>query len=306
MPWLIAGTVPDPDFPLVAGPCVLAGGELAVAGRPVRVARGTPALAAAASLACGVLGQEPPQAVLAGDIGLGRGSRAVYARLVELLAAPAPWRGVTFHYLQPDVEWHNRILWKIEELAPRPFLMADAGYMYVAKMSGFARSYDLFTPDLGELAFLADEAAPHPFYTRGFLLHEENGNVPGLIARAWAGENAARCLLVKGRADLVARDGVVADRIAEPVVEAMEPIGGTGDMLAGLAAALLAAGLPVVEACSVAARANRRIGLLARPTPAFSVADLLPALPRALAEALAGRPAPEPRAAGEGDIPAAS
>ena len=81
--------------------------------------------------------------------------------------------------------------------------MADAGYMYVAKMSGYAASYDLFTPDVGELAFLADEKAPHPFYTRGFLLHEEE-RVPELILRAYHHENAARHLLVKGRCDRVA------------------------------------------------------------------------------------------------------
>jgi hypothetical protein len=261
---------------------------LAVAGRPVRVARGTPALAAAACMACAVLGQAPPHALLAGDIGLGQGSRAAYARLLELLDAPPAWPGITFHYLQPDLDWHNRILLRIEELASRPLLVADAGYMYVAKMSGFAASYDLFTPDAGELAFLADGSAPHPFYTRGFLLHE-NGAAPDLVARAWAGENAARCLLVKGQEDLVAVHGAVVERIDEPLVEAMEPIGGTGDMLAGLVTALLSAGLPMAEACGLAARANRHIGRLARPTPAFSVADLLPFLPAALEQALAGR-----------------
>jgi len=45
-------------------------------------------------------------------------------------------------------------------------LIADAGFMYAAKMSGQASKYDLFTPDVGELAFLADEEAPHLFYTR--------------------------------------------------------------------------------------------------------------------------------------------
>jgi ADP-dependent NAD(P)H-hydrate dehydratase / NAD(P)H-hydrate epimerase len=49
----------------------------------------------------------------------------------------------------------------------RPILIADAGFMYAAKMSGQAACYDFFTPDVGELAFLADEMAPHPFYTRG-------------------------------------------------------------------------------------------------------------------------------------------
>ncbi|MFO7970579.1 MAG: sugar kinase, partial [Desulfobacterales bacterium] len=57
---------------------------------------------------------------------------------------------------------------------PRPTLIADAGFMYAAKMSGLSEAYELFTPDAGELAFLADEEAPHPFYTRGFILHEEN------------------------------------------------------------------------------------------------------------------------------------
>jgi len=291
MSWLIVGTVPDPDFPLLAGPCAWSAGGLTAAGRPLRVARGTPALLAAACLACDALGQEPPHALLAGDIGRGEGSRAVYARLLDLLESPGVWQGITFHYLQPDLDWHNRILVKLEALAPRPLLVADAGYMYVAKMSGYAATYDLFTPDLGELAFLADETAPHPFYTRGFLLHE-NGNAPELAARAWAGENAAQCLLVKGHSDLVAAQGVVVDRIAEPRVEAMEPIGGTGDMVTGLVTALLAAGLPVAEACGVAARANRGIGLLAHPTPAYSVADLLPCLPQALHQVLADRPVP--------------
>ena len=54
----------------------------------------------------------------------------------------------------------------------------------LAKMSGFASAYDLFTPDVGEMAFLADEAAPHPSYTRGFLLQEEE-RVPELIQRAY-------------------------------------------------------------------------------------------------------------------------
>ncbi len=299
MPWLIVGTVPDPEFLAVAGPCAWDGEALAVAGRRLRPARGTPALLAAACLASAALDREPPQAVLAGDTGLGQGSRDAYSLLLGLLDSPCAWPGITFHYLQPDVDWHNRILARIDELDPRPLLVADAGYMYVAKMSGYAAAYDLFTPDLGELAFLADELAPHPFYTRGFLQHD-NGGAPDLIARAWAGENAARCLLVKGEVDLVAAQGVVVDRIAEPVVEAMEPIGGTGDLLTGLATALLDAGLPAPEACGVAARANRLAGLLAQPTPAFSVADLLPFLPAALEQALAGRPSQGKPPSGEG------
>ena len=59
------------------------------------------------------------------------------------------------------------------------------------------------------------------------------------------------------------------------------------DTLTGLVTALLASGLSVPTACRVAALANRHVGSLASPTPAWGVADLLPFLPRALERALA-------------------
>jgi hypothetical protein len=284
MSWLIVGTVPREEFPLVLGPCAYNGGSLQVDGHDIPVARGTPALLATACLASRVLGIEAPWALLAGDTGRGQGSRQVYARLVASIPE-LDLKGVTFHYLQPDVEWHNRILWKLEERTPRPLLVADAGFMYVAKMSGFAVNYDLFTPDAGEMAFLADEKAPHPFYTRGFLLQEEE-RIPELIERAYAAENAARHLLVKGCIDYVVAAGKLVTTVSEPSVPAMEPIGGTGDTVTGLVTALLTADYPLTKACTIAAKANRQLGLLAAPTPAFSVADLLPFLPRALAISL--------------------
>jgi NAD(P)H-hydrate repair Nnr-like enzyme with NAD(P)H-hydrate dehydratase domain len=157
--------------------------------------------------------------------------------------------------------------------------------MYVAKMSGFASSYDLFTPDIGELAFLADESAPHPFYTRGFLLKEED-RAEELIRRAYRYENAARHLLVKGKCDLVASSEGISARICEPCVENMEPIGGTGDSLTGIASALIYGGRAVSQAATVAAQANRLLGSLSSPTPASSVNDLLNYLPDALRRAL--------------------
>ena len=216
MSWLIVGTVPYEDFPLVYAPCALADGKLRVGDRALPIIRGTPALLAAACSAGDVLGLDPPWALMAGDIGRGDGSVRVYRHLVED-SRDYNERLIVFHYLQPDVDWHNKILMRIEELNDKPLLMADAGYMYVAKMSGFASSYDLFTPDAGEMAFLADETAPHPFYTRGFLLQEEE-EVPQLIRRAYENENSARYLLVKGRKDLVASiDGIMAE-ISEPRV----------------------------------------------------------------------------------------
>lgn len=280
MGWLIAGTVPYKDFPLVDAECVVADGGLRLADRSVPVLRGTPALLAAACLAAEALALDPPRTVLAGDIGRGDGSVRVYQHLVKQLGEGNE-RLIVFHYLQPDVDWHNRILMRVEDLPDKPILMADAGYMYVAKMSGFASSYDLFTPDAGEMAFLADEAAPHPFYTRGFLLQEED-RVPELIQRAYQNDNAARYLLVKGRRDFVASaEGIVAE-ISAPCVEHMEPIGGTGDSLTGIVAALINSGRSVPEASALGARINRILGSLAGPTPASSIADLLQFLPAAM------------------------
>lgn len=280
MRWLIIGTVPRDDFPLYGGPCRLDDGRLHLGEHILPIARGTPALLATALLASRVLGIEAPRALLAGDTGQGRGSGEVYGHLCRNLGELAP-ELLVFHYLQPDVDWHNRVYIALEELEESPVTIADAGYMYVAKMSGYASSYDLFTPDAGEMAFLADEAAPHPFYTRGFILQDEQA-LPKLIERAYAHDNAARYLLVKGKCDLVASREGILDRIGAPSIEAMEPIGGTGDSLAGLVAAMVAARCPVVQSCSLAARINRLMGLLASPNPAFSIADLLIYLPEAL------------------------
>ncbi len=286
MSWLIIGTVPYENFPLVHSPCNLVDGKLRIGEQIIPILRGTPALLAAACSTAAVLGIDSPWALLAGDIGRGDGSARVYRYLVEERRDYSE-RLMVFHYLQPDVDWHNRILMKTEELPDKPILMADAGYMYVAKMSGFAACYDLFTPDAGEMAFLADETAPHPFYTRGFLLQEEK-EVPGLIRRAYENENAARYLLVKGRTDFVASIEGIIGEISEPSVESMEPIGGTGDTLTGIVAALLASGRSVPEAAVLGAKANRLMGLLADPTPASSVDELLLALPEALERTLSG------------------
>jgi NAD(P)H-hydrate repair Nnr-like enzyme with NAD(P)H-hydrate dehydratase domain len=280
MSWLIVGTIPREDFPLYEGPCRLESGRLHLEDHTVSIARGTPALLAAACITAHVLGIEPPRALLAGDIGRGNGSALIYEHLTVNLPLLAPDL-LVYHYLQPDVDWHNRVYLCIEELEKKPLLVADAGFMYVAKMSGFAPSYDLFTPDAGELAFLADEAAPHPFYTRGFILQEED-RAPELIQRAYEHEDASRYLLVKGVCDLVAsRDGIL-DRIAEPSVEAMEPVGGTGDSLTGIVGALIAGNYPIPQACSLAAKINRVMGLIAKPTPASSIEELLHSLSEAL------------------------
>ncbi|PKN28473.1 MAG: sugar kinase [Deltaproteobacteria bacterium HGW-Deltaproteobacteria-21] len=283
----IVGTVPEEDFPLVEGQVGLEEDRVMIGGNRIPVNRGPVALLAAAIKTSEILGQPLPYVYLVGDTGLGRGSRRIYEHLAGSLGS-TDFRAITFHYLLPDVDWHNKVLFAVEEMKRRPILIADAGFMYAAKMSGQAESYDLFTPDVGELAFLADEEAPHPFYTRGFILHENN-RVPDLIARAYKHRNASRYLLVKGVRDYVtSREGIEAET-DQPVEEALEAMGGTGDTLTGIVSALIVAGIYIPEAATLAARINRLAGYYAKPTPATQVMELIRHIPKAMEEILKER-----------------
>jgi len=280
----IAGTVPDQKFPLITGEVSMEDDKICIQGKRIHVNRGTPALLAAAVKAGQVMGKSELFSYLVGDIGLGDGSRKLYEYLTKDLGQSG-FSGITFHYLQPDVDWHNRVLFAIEEMVKQPVLIADAGFMYAAKMSGQAAAYDLFTPDAGELAFLADEIAPHPFYTRGFILQDEK-RVPDLIKRAYAHKNASRFLLVKGEKDYLAdKDGIKAT-IDSPACDVMEAIGGTGDTITGIVAALIESGMEISKAAIVAAKANRLAGYYACPTPATQVIEIIKHIPRALEEIL--------------------
>ena len=66
----------------------------------------------------------------------------------------------------------------------------------------------------------------------------------------------------------------------------MEAIGGTGDTVTGIVAALIEAGIEVREASVLAARVNRLAGHYARPTPATQVMDIVEQIPAALARIL--------------------
>ncbi len=283
MSLLIVGTVPSDGVPVVEGRCIHRDGQIRIGHHEFPVNRGTPALIAFACEMAGLLGADPPQALLAGDIGKGDGSEKVYRRLCETVLNREQ-EFIVFHYLMPDVHWLGQIMLRIQELSTRPVMVADAGFMYVAKMGGMAQEFDVFTPDVGEMAFLADDSAPHPFYTRGFLLNESL-SVPELISMAYEKENAAKYLIVKGKTDYVAsREGILA-KICEPSIENMEPIGGTGDSLTGVVSALIAAGEDIQNAAVTACKINRIMGLLAQPTPAWGIKDFLPFLSNAIEEA---------------------
>jgi hypothetical protein len=79
----IVGTIPDQDFPLVAGEVTLEGDMICIEGNRAPVNRGTPALLAAALMAGKVLDQVTFFAYVVGDIGLGDGSRRLYKYLTQ-------------------------------------------------------------------------------------------------------------------------------------------------------------------------------------------------------------------------------
>ena len=68
--------------------------------------------------------------------------------------------------------------------------------------------------------------------------------------------------------------------------KAMEAMGGTGDTLTGIAAALIESGMEISNAAIVAAKANRLSGYYARPTPATQVKEIIRQIPGALEEIL--------------------
>lgn len=280
MSLLLAGTIPGTDLELITGEAALADGQLFIGGTAVPVNRGTAAMIGAACAVASLLGDPAPRCVIGGDIGKRSGSRSVYRYLIrELPRLDAAL--LCLHYIIPDIALHNQMLTAIRKMPRKPLLIADAGFMYAAKASGYASFYDLFLPDLGELAFLADDKAMHPAYTRGFLTRLED-NPAELIERAYAGRNAARQLCVKGRTDYICTAGKIINEISTPVVEELEPIGGTGDTITGMVAGLALHGYNLPEACCIACSANRLAGQMARLTPATQIQEIISRIPAAL------------------------
>ena len=279
---VLAGTIPIKDLPLLVGQAKLTKEGLHIDGQLLDVNRGTAAMMSAACVLCEEYGLEQPLCVTAGDIGARDGSVKIYEYLVDHLAKmERQVRVLTSHYIMPDIKWAKRLLEKIDTLEERPFLIADAGSMYAAKAAGIAKRYDIFTPDVGELAFLSDEEAVHPAYTRGFIHHMEN-DVPELIKRVFQAGNCPPTLFVKGTVDYVCHEGVIVEKVTDPRIEALEPIGGTGDTVTGMISGLIYRGESPVRACLMAGQANRWAGGLCQPTPASQVKDIIACIPQAL------------------------
>ena len=281
---LLTGTIPVSGLSLAVGKIELTENDVIVNSQCLDINRGTASMISAACTVCREYGLENPVGMIAGDTGAGNGSAEIYDYLAENLHG-MDVRVLITHYIMPDIKRNKKVLEKIDSMKKRPVLIADAGGMYVAKAGGDGSRYDVFTPDLGELAFLADEEAVHPTYTRGFISHMED-DVPELISRAFKSKNIARTMFVKGKVDYICQDGKIIETIDQPNIEAMEPVGGTGDIVTGVISGLIYAGKSHVDACRIAGRVNRKAGELARPTPATQVKEIIVCIPAALKEVL--------------------
>ena len=278
MTLLIAGTIPDKTIPLIVGIVDTDGDYLTVAGHRFPCMQGTGAMISAALAVTHYFKLDAPRVVVAGDIGDGAGSRAIYDLLIHSVDKLAP-TVLALHYWLPDIAQTKRLCEAVKKCEKHPVMIADAASMYSAKASGMAHKFDIFTPDATEMAFLADPAATHPAYIARHLFDTDVTQTPNLVAEAYRLKSAARLLLVKGSVDYVVRDGEILETIDQPDVPTLEPIGGTGDTITGLVAGLVYIGLEPHEAAIIAARTNRVAGQLARPTPATKVNEIIRQFP---------------------------
>ena len=275
---LITGTVPIKGLPLTIGEVNKDNDCLVVDGRRIPCTQGTGAMISAALTTTEYLKIDAPHALVAGDIGKGEGSREIYEYLIGNIARLTP-SVLALHYCLPVMNLTKRLCEAIDSCTSRPIMIGDAGSMYAAKASGMAKTFDMFTPDATEMAFLADPSATHPAYISRHLFDTDVTETPGLVEDAYRNNGAARLLLVKGSTDYVIREGDILDTVSEPDIPALEAIGGTGDTITGLVSALSYAELELHEAAIIAARANRMAGEYAQATPATRISEIIDQFP---------------------------
>ncbi len=278
---IIVGTVPIKDFPLKEGFCSFENGELRIEEDSLPLINGTSVVIATASTICSNLKLEKPYALIAGDIGNGAGSNRIYKFLRDDNLKVNTNNGKTvigMSYIKPNILYARDAIKSLKRL--NADLIADAGAMYVAKASGLAKEFALFTPDLGEMAFLADPEAMHPAYVRNFIFDSTN-NVPLLVKQAYDFSNAASYLLVKGNVDYVFKGNQIIAEVCEPCVPALEPIGGTGDSLIGAVCGFIESGCTVEEASVMAAKVNRLMGKVSNPNPSTKIWEMITHIPEA-------------------------
>ncbi len=279
----IMGTLPFDEMGLKAGKATFEGGSLKVEDFELTPSLGTSVMVASACITCEALNLEPPYFVTAGDIGDGKRSKELYSYMAANLGT-LDVTVLAMHYIMPDISGMRNILNSLGKRREGMTLIADAGAMYAAKAAELAEKIDIFTPDAGEMAYLADPKATHPAYVEHLLFKLDASEVLTLIRKAYESGNIPEILLVKGPVDYVVEKGEVVETIDEPSISAMEAIGGTGDSLTGILSALIHGGYEKIDACIKAARINRVAGKLAHPDPATSISNIIDKIPDALKE----------------------
>jgi NAD(P)H-hydrate repair Nnr-like enzyme with NAD(P)H-hydrate dehydratase domain len=275
---LIAGTIPLKGVPLIEGEVSREGDVIIVDSYRIPCTQGTGVMLSAALAATDYLKLEAPHAILAGDVGEGDGSREIYEYLIQNTGKLLP-EVLALHYWLPDMSLTRRLCEAVDRCQKRPVLIADAASMYSAKAAGVAPSFDIFTPDATEIAFLADPYATHPAYINKHLFDTDITQTPRLAQEAYQNKGAAKLLLVKGAVDYVVDESGVVATIDEPNIPELEAVGGTGDTITGLVAAFVYTGLKPHEAAIIAARANRMAGSYAQVTPATKSREIIARFP---------------------------
>lgn len=287
MTLLIAGTYPQPAGPLVRGEATLSdGGMVFVGGVDLPDAQGIAPLLGAACKVAAYFGRENPQVILGGDVGRGDGTRDMFEGMRTALEEVQP-SVIVFHYMQPVMSLMREAVATVDEIVPEALLVADAGGMYAVKPAGLSSRFELMTPDVGELGFLADDQVHHPAYVSRYLFGNEGFDAAQLALRAYEIDGASRVLLVKGETDYIAQEGKIVAVVDTPSVPELEAIGGTGDTITGLGCGLLDAGIATIDAAVLACEINREAGTRMGATPASQVGELIAQLPDLLDDKLA-------------------
>jgi NAD(P)H-hydrate repair Nnr-like enzyme with NAD(P)H-hydrate dehydratase domain len=274
---VLIGTVPY-ETGVYIGPARIDNDYLNIENVRFPIERGTAAMAAACAQVCRFYGLPLPLCVFGGDTSDGKGTDLMFREVNVSIEKYSP-DIITLHYLFPKIAYGEPFISRVNSLPKRPQLIADAGGMYLMKTIKKSHLFDVFTPDEGELLFLADEFAAHPLYVRSELLKKVT-DTSSLVESAYRHKNAARTLVVKGVVDRIYRDGVRIKECRGPNIPAMEAIGGTGDTITGMLSGLRYR--KDEDADYKALVVNRLIGQRINCTPATQISEFIRAIPAVL------------------------
>ncbi len=264
----VIGTVPLPEK-IYMGEADFKGSSLKVDSTLIPVERGTGALIAAVLKVFAQFGDEKPYCLLAGDSLSGAGSSRLLEETVRFLPK-SNCETVVLHYMFVMLKYGPLISDSLAKMPSKPYVIADAGGMYIAKAGGIANACDVFTPDHAELAFLADSKAAHPMYTKPeFLFYFDET----LVRMAREAGNIPQTLVVKGKTDSIFTGESLSNQVNEPSIQAMEAIGGTGDTVTGILAALQH--LKVKDGIYKSLVLNRLIGKKINCTPRTQINEFI-------------------------------